>query len=168
MRTLLSKSIYQRLFAKAALLGLMVLCGAAGPVVAQEKVSGRFTLTKNTRFGNKFLEAGAYTFSIGPTGVMQTLDSVQGMSQPVLVTVCPETKAGPVVVIFALASRSEQTLDSSKIIVGPEDNGMAMHTMYLSEQGLVLDFDWWSPKGKTQMIVQRSHPAPAQVSKGTD
>jgi hypothetical protein len=168
MTTLLSKSIYRSSLAKAALLGLMVFCGAAGSALGQELVGGKFTLTENTRFGNKFLPAGSYTFSIGPTGVMQTLDSIQGVSQPVLLTVRPETKAGPVVVIFAMASRSGQTLDASKLILGPEDNGMAMHTMYLSEAGIVVDFDWWSPKGKTQMIAQGARPAPVQVAKASN
>jgi len=166
MKTL-SKSIYRSLFARAVLLGLMAICGAAGPLLGQERVAGKFTLTENTRFGDKFLPAGAYAFSIAPTGVAQTLDSIQGMSQPVLLTVRPE-KDGPATAIFAMASRTGQPLDSSKLVVGPEDNGMAMHTMYLSEQSLVVDFDWWSPKGKNQMIARGARPAPTQVAKATD
>jgi len=29
-----------------------------------------------------------------------------------------------------------------------------MHSMYLDKEGLVLDFDWWSAKDKTQMLAQ--------------
>jgi len=45
---------------------------------------------------------------------------------------------------------------------------MAMHSMYLDKQGLVLDFDWWSPKDKTQILAQAARPGPASGSKATD
>jgi hypothetical protein len=40
--------------------------------------------------------------------------------------------------------------------------------MYLDKQGLVLDFDWWSPKDKTQMLAQAARPESASGSKATD
>jgi len=152
------------------LLGLVALCGAASPLLGQETVGGKFTMTENTRFGKKFLPAGAYTFSIAPTGAIQSVNSIQSASHPVLVIVRPTTNAGPIAIIFAMASRSAHALDASKLVLEPMNNGMAMHSMYLDKEGLVLDFDWWSPKDKTQMLAQaaRPEPAPASRSKSTD
>jgi len=147
MATLLGKSIYRSTFARAVLLGLMALCGAASPLLGQETVAGKFTLTESTRLGKSFLPAGAYTFSIEPVGILQSVSSIQGARQIVQVIVRPETKAGPVAAIFAMATRS---------------------AMYLDKQGLVLDFDWWSPKDKTQILAQAARPEPVSGSKATD
>ena len=168
MATLMSKSIYRGNFARIALLGLMALCGAASPLLGQETVAGKFTLTENTRLGKKFLPAGAYTFSIEPVGILQSVSSIQGAREVVQVTVRPETKAGPTVAIFAMATRTDHVLDASKLVLAPVNNGMAMHSMYLDKQGLVLDFDWWSPKDKTEMLAQAARPEPASASKATD
>jgi hypothetical protein len=148
----------------------VAVCGGASPILGQETVGGKFTLTENTRFGKKFLPPGAYTFSIEPTGALQSVDSIQSAGHPVLVIVRPTANAGPIAIIFAMASRSDHALDSSKIVLEPMNNGMAMHSMYLDQQGLVLDFDWWSAKDKTQMLAQaaRPEPAPASRSKSTD
>ena len=157
MATLLSKSIYLSKFARVVLLGLMALGGAASPLLGQETVAGKFTLTENTRLGKKFLPAGAYTFSIEPAGILQSVSSIQGARQIVQVIVRPERKAGPVAIIFAMATRSALAVDASKLVLAPVNNGMAMHSMYLDKQGLVLDFDWWSPKDKT-IIVSLARP----------
>jgi hypothetical protein len=86
----------------------------------------------------------------------------------VQVIVRPETKAGPVAAIFAMATRSARALDASKLVLTPVNNGIAIHSMYLDKQGLVLDFDWWSPKDKTQILAQVARPEPASGSKATD
>jgi hypothetical protein len=168
MATLLGKSIYRSKFARVVLLGLMAVCGAASPLLGQETVAGKFTLTENTSLGKKFLPAGAYTFSIEPVGILQSVSSIQGARQIVQVTVRPETKAGPAVAIFAMATRSDHVLDASKLVLARVNNGMAMHSMYLDKQGLVLDFDWWGPKNKTEMLAQAARPEPASASKATD
>jgi len=168
MVMLLSKSIYRSKFARVVVLGLMALCGAASPLLGQETVAGKFTLTENTSLGKKFLPAGAYTFSIEPVGILQSVSSIQGARQVVQVMVRPETKAGPVAIIFAMATRSAGALDASKLVLAPVNNGMAMHSMYLDKQGLVLDFDWWRPKDKTQILGQAAGPEPASASKATD
>jgi len=170
MTTLLSKSIYCRSLVRVVLLGLVALCGAARPLLGQETVGGKFTLTENTRFGKRLLPPGAYTFSIEPTGVLQSVNSIQSAGHPVLVIVRPTTNAGPIAIIFAMASRSDHALDSSKLVLEPANNGMAMHSMYLDKEGLVLDFDWWSSKDKPQMLAQaaRPEPAPASRSRSTD
>src|SRR5438876_12229910 len=55
-----------------------------------------------------------------------------------------------------------------KLGLAPVNNGIAMHSMYLDKQGLVLDFDCWSPKDKTQILAQAARPEPASASKATD
>ena len=87
MVTLLSKSIHRSTFARVVVLGLMALCGAASPLLGQETVAGKFTLTENTSLGKKFLPAGAYTFSIEPVGILQSVSSIQGARQVVQVVV---------------------------------------------------------------------------------
>jgi hypothetical protein len=168
METLLSKSIYYGRFLKTALLGLVALCGATSPLLGQETVGGKFTLTENVRFGEKFLEAGTYTFSIEPTGVLQSVDSIQDMRHVVRVIVRPETKAGSVAMVFAMASRSGHALDSSKLVLAPVNNGMAVKSMYLDPQGLVLEFDISSPKDKTPVLAQAARSGPAPASRAND
>jgi hypothetical protein len=168
MTNLSDKSIYQSALAKVALLGLMALCGAAGPAFGQETVAGKFTLTENTRLGKKFLPAGSYRFSVEATGVMQSVKSIQGAPQVVQVIVTPEAKSRPVTIIFAMATRSAQTMYSSKLVLTPEKNEMVMHSMFLDQQGLVLDFDWLSAKGKTAIIAQAARPEMIAASKATD
>jgi hypothetical protein len=168
MTSLSTKSIYHSTLAKGALLGLMALCGTAGPVFGQETVAGKFTLTENTRLGKKFLPAGSYRFSVEATGVMQSVKSIQGAPQVVQVIVTPEAKSRPVTIIFAMATRSAQAMYSSKLVLAPEKNEMVMHSMFLDQQGLVLDFDWLSAKGKTAIIAQAPRPEMIAASKATD
>ncbi len=117
MATLFTKSIYRSGFAKVALLGLMAFCGVASPVLGQETVAGKFTLTENTRLGKKVLPAGSYKFSVEATGVLQSVKSIQGASQVVQVIVTPEAKSGPITIIFAMATRSAQAMYSSKLVL---------------------------------------------------
>jgi hypothetical protein len=168
METLMSKSIYCRRIVKTALLGLVALCGAASPLLSQETVAGKFTLSESAGFGNKFLPAGAYKFSIEPTGILQSVNSIQGAPRLVQVIVRSESKSGPVAVILAMASRPAHALDSSKLVLAPVNNGMVVHSMYLDQQGLVLDFDWSTPKGKTQMLAEAPGPEPASASRAND
>lgn len=168
MITFIAKSIYRSTMGKAALLGLMAFCGAAGPACGQETVAGKFTLTENTRLGKRFLPAGSYKFSVEATGVMQSVKSIQGAPQVVQVIVTPEAKSGPVTLIFAMASRSAEAMYSSKLVLSPEKNDMVMHSMYLDQQGLVLDFDWLSAKGKTPVVAQAPRSETVAASRATD
>jgi len=168
MATLLSKSIYHSNIARTVLLGLMAFCGASSPVLGQEAVAGKFKLTENTRFGRRLLPAGAYTFSIEPAGTVQSVSAIQGARQPVVIVVRSESKPGQSAVIFAMASRSGHSIDASKLVLGPDNNGMAMRAMYLDQQGLVLDLDWANPKDKPQMLAQTARPEPTSASKATD
>jgi hypothetical protein len=168
MATLLGKSIYCSRIARIALLGLAALGGAASPLFGQAAVAGRFTLTENTRCGDRILPAGAYRFSIEPVGISQTVDSIRGGRQPVLVIVKPEMSTGPVIGVFAMASRSDHPIDSSKLVLAPASDGMAMHTMYLDPQRLVLEFDWLSPKDKNPTLARAVRPEPVRASKTTD
>jgi hypothetical protein len=173
MATQLSKSIYLWRNVRAALLGLAALGGASSPVFGQAAVAGKFTLTESTHLGSRILPAGSYKFTIEPVGISQTVDSIQGGRRPVLVVVKPGTSTGPVTGIFAMATRSDQALDRSQLVMDQGNDGMAIHTMYLDEQRLVLDFNWLSPKVKTKTPVlaeaARSGPAPApKPAKATD
>src|SRR5436305_13575807 len=105
MATLLSKSIYGSTVARVVLLGLMAFCGASSSVLGQETLAGKFKLAENTRFANKLLPAGAYTFSIAPVGLVQSVSAIQGAWQPVVMVVRPESKPGRIAILFALASR---------------------------------------------------------------
>jgi hypothetical protein len=168
MSAIFSKSVYCSTLAKVALLGLMAFCGAANPAFGQETVSGKFTLTENARLGNRSLPAGTYKFSVEATGVMQSVNTIQGAPQVVQVIVTPEAKSGPVTLIFAMATRSKQAMYSSKLVLSPEKNEMVMHSMSLDQQGLVLDFDSLSGKGKTQVVAQAPRSEAVAVSRAAD
>jgi len=43
-----------------------------------------------------------------------------------------------------------------------------MHSMYLDQQGLVLDFDWLSAKGKTPVVAQAPRSETVAASRATD
>ena len=168
MKTLLSKLAYRSTFVKVMLLGLMAVCGAASNAYGQETVGGTFTLTENTKFGSRILPAGAYKFSIQPTGVMQTVGAIQGARQVVRVIVRPETKDSSVTIMFAMATRDYQTAYSSNLVLTTTNGEKIMHSMYLEQQGLLLDFDWASTKDKAQVIAQAPHPETVATSKATD
>src|SRR5213080_4511766 len=141
MATLLSKSIYVSTVARVVLLGLMAFCGASSPALGQETVAGKFKLAESTRFGNKLLPAGVYTFSVAPVGLVQSVGAIQGAWQPVVMVVRPESKPGRIAIIVALASRRSHSINANKIVLGPESDGTAMRAMYLDQEGLVLDLD---------------------------
>ena len=168
MATLLSKSIYGSTVARVVLLGLMAFCGASSSVLGQETVAGKFKLAESTRFGNKVLPAGAYTFSIEPVGTRQSVSAIQGAWEPVVIAVRPESKTGRIAILVAMASRRGYSTDASKLVLGPENDGMAMHAMFLDLEGLVLDLNWAHPKDKPQMLAQAARPEAASSSKTTD
>ena len=168
MTTLLSKSIYHNTVVRVALLSLMAFCGVSSPVLGQETLAGKFKLAESTRFGNKLLPAGAYTFSVAPVGLVQSVGAIQGAWQPVVMVVRPESKDGRIAVILARASRTGHSIDAGKLVLGPENDGMAMRAMYLDQQGLVLDLNWAHPKDKRQMLAQAARPEAASLSKTTD
>ena|SRR5438309_576106 len=168
MTTLLSKSIYRNTFVRVALLSLMAFCGVSSPVLGQETLAGKFKLAESTRFANKLLPAGTYTFSVEPAGTLQSVAAIQGAWQPVVMVVRPESKDGRIAVIVALASRRSHSINANKIVLGPESDGTAMRAMYLDQEGLVLDLDWASPKNKTQMLAQTASPEAVSASKSTD
>jgi hypothetical protein len=168
MATRLSKSIYFWRNARVALLGLAALCGASTQLFAQDTVAGKFTLTESAHLGYRILPAGTYKFTIEPLGISQTVDSIRGGRQPVLVVVKPEASTGPITGIIAMATRSDSPLESSKLLMEQGNDGMVIHTMYLDQPRLVLDFDWLSPKDKNAPLAEAARPEPARASKATD
>ena len=168
MTNLSNKSVYRSGLAKAALLGLLAVCTVASSAFGQETIGGKFTLTENTRLGKRSLPAGTYKFSVEATGVMQSVNTIQGAPQVVQVIVTPEANSGPVTILFAMASRSSQTLYSSKLVLSVEKNELVMHSMFLDQQGLVLDFDSLSGKAKTQVVAQAARPVTVAAARATD
>src|SRR5947199_8465980 len=101
MATLLSKSIYGSTVARVVLLGMMAFCGASSPVPGQETLAGKFKLAESTRFANKLLPAGTYTFSVEPAGTPQSVAAIQAACQPLQMVVRPEIKDERTAVIRA-------------------------------------------------------------------
>lgn len=159
-----SKSIYRGRFAKAALLAAMAFCGATAPAQAQDEVTGKFTLQGDTRLGNKILTPGSYLFTIEPASTAHALGSVPAAGTPVVFVVRPEKVAGPVAVVFAMASRREPSLDASKLVL----KDARIQSMYLDEQRLMLDFDWTVAKDKAVMSVKNGRQAGTSSAKATD
>lgn len=159
-----SKSIYRSGFAKAAMLAAMAFCGATAPAQAQDEVTGKFTLQGDTRLGDRILPPGSYLFAIEPASTVQALGSVPAAGTPVVFIVRPEKLAGPVAVVFAMASRREHTLDASKLVL----KDARMQSMYLDSPKLMLDFDWMAGKDKVVMAAKNGRQAGTSVAKATD
>jgi hypothetical protein len=169
MHNPLSKSIYYGSLAKAALLAAMALCGATAPAQAQEEVSGKFTLQRNARLGDKILAPGSYLFTIEPASSAQALGSIPAAGTPVVFIVRPEKLAGPTAVVFAMASRTEKALDASQLVLATGKNEATMQSMYLNGQKLLVEFDWMGGKDKTVMTARAARPQGGSApSKATD
>jgi hypothetical protein len=113
---------------------LFAAMALVGGVKAQELVKGAFTLNAETRFGSTVLPAGHYTVSIAP------VTALTASGTRVLVFVRPESKAGPVASILAMAS-SEACETPSGLTLVSESSGMVARSLCLSKQGLAIDFD---------------------------
>ena len=113
---------------------LFAAMALAGTLKAQELVKGAFTLNAETRFGSTVLPAGHYTVSVAP------VTALAASGTRVLVFVRPETKAGPVASILAMAS-SEACETPSGLTLVSESSGMVARSLCLSKQGLAIDFD---------------------------
>jgi hypothetical protein len=168
MENLLSKSIYHSILKNAALLAAMAFCGTASPVWGQEAVTGKFTLHESARLGGNVLPSGSYSFTIEPTGNIQSLGSISTVGTPVLFRVRPEKGAGPSAGVIAMASPSDQAADASQLVLTLGKNEAAMHSMYLDKEKLQLDFDWKNSKDKAPVIAQAARPQGLSSSKSTD
>ena len=135
------KSNYRKSLAKVALLGLMLVCGAASPAHAQESVAGKFLLTESARLCGKMLPTGTYTFIVEPAGNSQSVSSLVGNHQKVMVVVRAETKGGPVTAFFASAWKTYPSAEGSKLVLTPAGDGRTIQSMRLGEQGLELEFE---------------------------
>jgi hypothetical protein len=123
------------LIKKALLSGILLVCGAAIPVLAQELVRGTFTLSEGTRFGTTVLPKGRYVVSIVPVTAMTSSGNM------VSVFVRPEDKVGPVASMLALATPKGCETTPSGLNLLADGAGMAVHSMCLEKQGLFVDFD---------------------------
>ena len=154
MAILKIRSIYRRVLARTLAWGALALCANASPLLAQNAIAGNFTLNESVRFGNTVLAAGLYTFSIEPIGTMQSIRTIQqGAGHLVLVVLKPQ-KAGPTASIFAMASPSDHSREASELVLEPEKTGTLAETLYLEKEGVMVDFLWWNPKAKSQVVAQ--------------
>jgi hypothetical protein len=158
MAILKIRSIYRKVLARTLAWGALAICANAGPLLAQSAIGGNFTLNESARFGNSVLGAGQYKFLIEPIGNIQSIRSIQqGSGHLVLVVLRPE-KSGPVASIFAMASPSGRAHEINELILGSEKAETLAQTMKLEREGLVVDFNWSSPKSKSQVIAQQTVP----------
>jgi hypothetical protein len=138
--------------------GVLVVCSSASPALAQNTIAGNFTLKENARLGSTLLAAGPYKFTVEPIGTIQSMQSIeQGAGHLVLVVIKPE-KSGPTASIFAMASPSGHTSESSELILGTEKTGTLMQTMHLEKEGLLVDFVWSNPKANEKLVAQKAVP----------
>lgn len=168
MSKLLGKSIYSSSLAKAALLAAMAFCGASAPAQAQDEVTGKFTLRADTRLGDRILPSGSYLFTIECPSTAQSVGALSGAGSPVVFFVRPEKLAGPVAIVFAMASKSEKGLEASQLVLATGRKEATMQSMYLSEQKLLVDFDWLGSKDKVVMLAQKGRQTGASPAKATD
>ena len=158
MAILKIRSIYRKVLARTLAWAALALCANATPLLAQNVIGGNFTLNESTRFGNTVLGAGRYKFSVEPIGTIRSIRSIQqGAGHLVLVVLKPE-KSGPVASMFAMASPSGHTREASELVLAPEKAGTLAETLYLEKEGLMVDFLWWSPKAKNQVVSQLAVP----------
>jgi hypothetical protein len=130
-KTLLSSSSIKR----ALLSGMLLVWGAAIPMMAQEIVRGTFTLSEGARFGTTVLPPGRYVVSIVPVTAMTSSGNM------VSVFVRREDKVGPAASVLALATQKGCETTPSGLNLQADGAGLAVHSMCLEKQGLFVDFD---------------------------
>ncbi len=158
MAILKNRSIYRKILAKILAWGALAICANASPLLAQNAIGGTFTLNESARFGSTILAAGPYKFSIEPIGTIQSIRTIQqGAGHLVLVVLKPE-KSGPIASMFAMASPSDHSREASELVLESEKAGTLAETLYLEKEGLMVDFLWWSPKAKSQVVAQLAVP----------
>lgn len=158
MAILKIRSIYRKVLARTLAWGALALCANASPLPAQNMIGGSFTLNESARFGSTILTAGPYRFSIEPVGTIQSIHTIQqGAGHLVLVVLKPE-KSGPIASMFAMASPSDHAREANSLVLELEKAGTLAETLYLEKEGLMVDFLWWSPKAKSQVVAQLAVP----------
>ncbi len=147
----------------------MAFCGSATPVFGHEAITGKFSLHKTARLGDTVLPPGTYLFTIEPTGIVLSMSSIPATRSPVSFIVRPEKGAGPIAIVFAMASPTDQTLGASQLVLASGKAEGTMQFMYLEKQKLLVDFDWSRPKDKTEITAQVARPqGGSSSSRATD
>jgi hypothetical protein len=158
MKNLNDKSIYRGVLAKILASGALAMGVAAGPVLAQDTIAGKFTLNESARLGGTVLGAGRYHFLIEPVGTIQSMRSIQeGAGHLVLVVVKAE-KSGPSISLFAMASPSDRGSEGSGLVIASDRQETLAQSLYLEKEKLMVDFNWSSRKAKTQVIARQVEP----------
>ena len=117
--------------------GILLVCGAAGPAMAQELPKVTFTLSEGARFGTTLLPPGRYTVSIEPVTPMKASGSL------VSVLVRPEDKIGPVASVLAMATQQGCETAPNGLALVSDGIRLVARTICLQKQGLMVDFDLW-------------------------
>lgn len=152
------RSIYRKVLARTLAWGALAICANASPLLAQNAISGSFTLNESARFGGTILTAGPYRFSIEPIGTTQSIRTIQqGAGHLVLVVLKPE-RSGPIASMFAMASPSDHSREANELVLESERTGTLAEALYLEKEGLMVDFLWWSPKAKSQVVAELAVP----------
>ena len=158
MKNLNGRAIYGNVLAKILSFAALAMGVAAGRVLAQDTIAGKFTLNESARLGSAVLGAGQYHFLIEPVGTIQSIRSIeQGAGHLVLVVVRPE-KSGPIVSLFAMASPSDHGSEGSELTLESQKQETLAQSLYLEKEKLVVDFNWSAPKAKTQVVAQQVDP----------
>jgi hypothetical protein len=138
--------------------GALAACLSASVLHAQDTINGSFTLHESARLGDTVLTPGPYNFSVEPVGLIQSVRAIQqGAGHLVLVVLKPE-KSGSAASIFAMASPNDRANTASQLVLEPESAGTVLRTMYLEKEGLKVNFQWSTAKGKTPTIAQEKVP----------
>lgn len=162
------KPVHAGVVTRILFFGALALGVAAGPVLAQDTIGGKFTLNESARLGSAVLGAGRYHFRIEPVGTIQSMRSIeQGAGHLVLVVVRPE-KSGPSVSLFAMASPSDHGNVGSQLTLASEKQETLAQTLYLEKEKLTVDFHWSSPKDKTRVIAQQVEPRQSAAGTRTE
>lgn len=161
------KAVHAGVMTRILFFGALATCVTAGSVLAQDTIGGKFTLNESARLGSAVLGAGQYHFRIEPVGTIQSMRSIeQGAGHLVLVVVRPE-KSGPSVSLFAMASPSDRGSEGSELTLESQKQETLAQTLYLEKERLVVDFNWSSPKAKTQVVAQQVEPRQAAAAART-
>ena len=157
--------IRSAILGRALALGACAACITGGAVQAQSAINGSFTLRESARLGNTVLVPGPYKFSIEPVGLTQSVRSIQqGADHLVLVVLRPQ-KSGSSASIFAMASSNDRVGNASELVLEPERAGTQLETMYLDKEGLKVNFQWSTARGKTKIAQQQVAVVTAAVQR---
>ena len=137
MNTLFKRFLPRRSFGIVAFLRLSAFAGTGPLALGQDTVQGKLTLPVEARLGNTVLPPGEYRFHVTLAGTTSSVNSIQDVATPVIVTLNGLTKDGPIASVVAMAfkrdPRSPKAMD-----IQQDGAGKMIHAISLENLGLVL------------------------------